>query len=282
MRIAILGANSYIAKGLVECFKLTDYEVVLFSRQPEHNNYLDFNSGSYTTIINCIGKGSPKDIIETGNYIYDITMRYDDMCIDYLKHNPDTTYINMSSGSVYGDQFVSCPVLIDKIQFDMDSIDFYTKTKLISELKHRMLYNLNIIDIRIFSYFSKHADLSSDFLINQLLKCLINRKPFITYKANIWRDYIVQEDLFNLVLCFLNHKGNTAIDAYSNNPVSKYDLINYFITNHNLEVAYLDSADTTRKYYYYSMNKKASYYGYKPIYNSLEGIKEHSNLILRG
>ncbi len=75
--IAVLGATSHIAKGLIYNFnkKSQEYDLTLFARNIEKteefcnkekinpSNIKEFNSfddGIYDVIINCVGEGKPK------------------------------------------------------------------------------------------------------------------------------------------------------------------------------------------------------------------------------
>ena len=116
----------------------------------------------FDAIVNCIGFGTPEKIGRAGINIFKITESIDDLIIEYLVKKPETVYINFSSGSVYGSSFEK-PVdssykSVIKIQ-PLEDREFYRIAKLNSEAKHRSLNDLQIIDIRLFSFFSRFIDL---------------------------------------------------------------------------------------------------------------------------
>ena len=179
MRIAILGANSQIAKDLLLSFsKKKKYEFSLFVRKAELlkkwiNNknlnescqvqeYSNFNNNQkYDVIINFVGIGDPAKVQEMGNNIFKITEQYDEIVLEYLKCNKETKYIFLSSGAVYGGDYKD-PVNKDTLAtIDINNLavtDWYAIAKLYVEARHRSLPDLSIIDVRVFNYFSHTQD----------------------------------------------------------------------------------------------------------------------------
>ena len=118
MNIAILGATSHIAKGLIINFLTkTNHEMSLFGRSNERINnflleeklicdrilnYTEFFNYQYDVIINCVGIGRPEKIKEAGYGIFLITENFDNLVIEYLGKQPQAIYINFSSGAVFG------------------------------------------------------------------------------------------------------------------------------------------------------------------------------------
>ena len=128
MNIAILGATSHIAKGLLyRLLKRGNDHLYLFARSTETNrqfleilgtsekdaytvckDYSAFPSFPYDLIINRIG-------VETRNRhncdftrYFSVTEEFDNLSIDYLKsRNTDALYISFSSGAVYGRGFTT-------------------------------------------------------------------------------------------------------------------------------------------------------------------------------
>ena len=56
-------------------------------------------------IINFVGIGDPTKVQKLGNAIFNITEKYDNMALDYIKKNTKTKYIFLSSGAVYGGNY---------------------------------------------------------------------------------------------------------------------------------------------------------------------------------
>jgi hypothetical protein len=106
MRLAILGATSQIAKDLTLSFAaLTSHELVLYARRPEVTSSWLCNAnlaGRYTVadidafntnnhfdaILNFVGIGDPAQAIKIGASIFDITLKYDELALSYIKKYP--------------------------------------------------------------------------------------------------------------------------------------------------------------------------------------------------
>jgi len=304
-KIAILGATGHIAKNLIYNFNKSDkYNLYLFARSAEKlDNFLkiinydkkiekidlsDFAGKKYDAIINCIGIGDPKKLKDAGPEIFRLTEYYDNFILDYLKNNNDCKYINFSSGAVYGRDFSSpanelkcCEININQ----MCDKDNYGIVKIYSEAKHRSYENLNIVDLRIFAFFSRFIDLNARYFITELISCIKIRKEFLTNNNNIVRDYVHPKDLFNLInICINIKKINDVFDVYSLKPITKFEILNYFTENYGLkykiEPGILGENITGIKDNYYSINKKAKKVGYKPVYSSMDCIVEQSKAIL--
>ena len=215
--IAILGCTGHIGKNLIFNFKKEKKDdLFLFSRNEQNikkittdfnlkdhftiKNYEQFNESKYDAIINCIGLSDPAKIIEVNNSILELTEKYDNMILDYLKEHPLVNYVNFSSGAIYGGNFISAANDSTKIEIPNYKISPYTLSKIKSDIKHRKLKNFNIIDIRLFSFFSRFMDINTKFLISEIVSSIKYNKKFVTNKIDIFRDYINPEDLFNFLI----------------------------------------------------------------------------------
>ena len=253
-KIAILGSTSHIAKGLIYNISKNDrYDATLFARNIKAARPLEeFNKGKYEVVINCIGSTS------------EITEKYDALTLDYLKVNPSALCINFSSGVVY-----------------IESESPYKTAKIQSEVKHREHPDLNIIDLRLFAYFSRFIDLESEYFITEIIRCVKNKSDFVTGPDDMTRDYVHPQDLFLLVeKCIEKHRINDVYDVYSLKPATKYEILDYFKKVYGLRVVIKDdiliSSPTGDKLNYYSENKKAQDLGYYPKFTSLDCISEES------
>jgi nucleoside-diphosphate-sugar epimerase len=307
MKIAFLGANSHIAKGLINnfCNKSSAY-VFLFTRNPDktqeflnplgntqscviENGYNNFNKIKYDAIINCVGAGTPNKLQNDFSKWFTITEKYDNMILDYLQENSETLYFNFSSGAVYGKNGSAPFEASSQNCIPVNSIppeDYYSIVNLNSEAKHRAFKNLKIVDLRIFSYFSRFADLTSGYFITELLDCVKNNKTFYTNDVNIVRDYIHPDDLFSLISkCMKVENINTAFDAVSAKSVDKLQILEYFSKAYNLEYEVKGSLSLSspngEKNIYCSNFNKASEIGYEPEYCSMKTIELESECILK-
>ena len=305
-KIAILGATGHIAKNLISNFKnLENYNLYLFARSSEKlNNFLksinysnnvekinlnDFTGEKYDAVINCIGISDPGKLKTIGSEIFRLTEYYDNFILDYLKNNNSCIYINFSSGAVYGTNF-SIPA--DQYKYNEINVnnisekDNYGIVKLYSEVKHRSCGNFNIVDLRVFAFFSRYIDLNSKYFITELISCIKTRKEFLTDNNNIVRDYVHPNDLFNLInICINIRKINDAFDVYSLKPVTKFEILNYFAENYCLRYkigsGILGENLTGMKDNYYSINKKAESIGYVPRHSAKDCIIDEAKEILK-
>lgn len=307
MKIAILGATSYIAKDFIRTNAVHhNFELDLYGRNPEVllnwliqenlpsnfkvNAYSQFNKEStYDAIINFIGVGNPADAKAMGSTIFSITAEYDKMALDYVHHHPQTKYIFLSSGIAYGSNFAEPVDEYSNASLDLNNqieTDWYAKSKVYCELLHRSLRHLSIIDLRVFNYFSKHIDLTSRYLITDILRAVKNKEHFYTTTQNIWRDFLHPQDFYQLVsLILATGFLNDAFDCYSQAPIDKFSLLTAIKEQFNFAFSYTESSDfginaTGLKKKYYSENYKAAFWGYKPQKTSLQCIIEEATSII--
>ena len=306
MKIAIFGANSQIAKDLLLSFsKKKKYEFSLFVRKVELLNkwinnknlnesyqvqeYSEFsNHQKYDVIINFVGISDPAKAQKMGSNIFKVTEQYDDMALEYLKQYKRTKYIFLSSGAVYGGNYQE-PVNKDTIATidinNLKSTDWYTLAKLYAEAKHRSLSDLSIIDVRVFNYFSHTQNIDTRFLITDIVRAIKNKEVFKTSVDNIVRDFITPPDFYNLIQAIIDAKStNIALDCYTKNPVSKFDLLSELKNKFGLIYDFdenIDTIDATgAKVNYYSTNKISGNIKYMPDNTSLDGIIQEMNCVL--
>ena len=308
MNIAILGANSHIAKGLINRFlKKKENSLCLFTRTADtvenflrsienpvgnvliRTGYDDFEKNDYDVIINCVGAGAPNKLKNNYSNWFTINEKFDNIAIDYLHNNPETIYLNFSSGAVYGKNG-SAPVEENTLNsIPVNNIkpeDYYSIVNLNSEAKHRSFKDFKIVDIRIFSYFSRFADLESGYFITEVLNHVFKNKTLETDDVNIIRDYIHPEDLFLLIKkCIEADKINVAFDALSAQTVDKLQILDYFSKEYALKYEVkgglnLASPNGVKNIYCSSFNKAESI-GYKPKFSSMEAIEHEAKFILK-
>jgi len=309
MKIAILGATSEIAKDLILSFSsYNDYELVFFARHPKeviwwlnsvhlsntHNAY-DFESfhhiSDFDAIINFVGGASPSKVNALGSSILEITEKYDYLALDYLKANANCKYIFMSSGAVYGENFIEPANANTHNPLSSNHIElssYYAAAKIKAELRHRELSNLDIVDLRIFSYFSHTQSLNSGFFMADVMRALKNQEILMTSSQNMVRDYLNSFDLYQLIQKVLLTSGiNLAVDCYSKAPVDKFKILSRLRDELGLRYQFQEGDmginATGNKLNYYSLNHLATqYFGYVPSKNSLESILTEAELIFHG
>lgn len=305
MKIAILGATSHIAKNLVYYFRRDSCSgLFLFARNqgavyeflkstdgelaPIVSGFDSFLGGDYDAVINCVGIADPQEQKKAGVELFRLTERFDDLVLDYLAGHEKTIYISLSSGAVYGTDFdsgVEANAVASIAVNGITPADYYRIAKLNAEAKHRAMADRSIIDLRVFSFFSRFIDLKSGFLLAEMMRCVIERQPFYTNAVDIVRDYVAPSDLFSLVkLCVASNGINQPIDAYSAGPIRKSELIALFSCDFGLETRIDEEAHvsmTGAKLAYYSVNHVAmSLLNYIPTLTSRDAIRSEANEII--
>lgn len=305
IRIAILGATSQIAKDLIISFAGDEDKYVhLFGRRPEEikkwlvkfgladrypvDDFAQLREYEFDSIINFVGVGDPAQLMEIGNAIFDITLKFDQLALDYLRAHTRCQYLFLSSGAAYGSSFEE-PVTRDtpaivKIN-DLSAQEWYGVAKLHAECRHRSHPDLAIIDIRVFNYFSHTQDISARYLITDILRAIRDNTVLKTNADCIVRDFLHPSDFHKLVCALLSAPAtNAAVDCYSRAPIDKPSLLKAmqekFGLHYEITEAQAGINATGGKPCYYSLNTRAAKFGYRPQLTSLEGISIESGKIL--
>lgn len=305
MRIAILGATSQIARDLIVLFsKTADDNLHLFARRPEEvkswlvsvgltgrypsEDFSGFPKQEFDVVINFVGVGNPAQALAMGNTIFDVTLRFDEMVLEYVQTYPACRYLFLSSGAAYGSSFnepAKCDtpaiVPINKLA----PHEWYGVAKLHAECRHRALSELPIIDIRVFNYFSRTQDIAARFLITDMLRAIRDKTVLKTSPEYIVRDFLHPSDFYQLVKALLSAPAtNAVVDCYSRAPIDKPNLLatmqNEFGLRYEITEAIAGINATGTKPHYYSLNMRAAEFGYQPELTSLQGILQESQRIL--
>lgn len=302
MNIAIFGATSYIAKDLIHSFaRFTSDALDLFSRRPHDLSlwlqdikapdtfksltYSQFSNASrYDLVINFIGVGDPGKASALGQAIFHVTDEYDQLILRYLQDNPQSQYVFISSGAVYGHSFLEPVQKNSDAQIAINTQEdknWYAKAKLFAELRHRANSHLSIIDLRIFNYFSSSIDLQAKYLICDIVRSILSKHPLTSSSDNIWRDYLSKEDFFQLIRCIINAGlCNTALDCYSQAPIDKITLLETMKNRFGLCYNLTNAMASNCKKHYYSLNQTAAEIGFTPSKTSMDCLIESTNAIV--
>lgn len=307
MRIAILGATSQIARDLIVSFSTTeDKHLHLFARRPNEvtkwlaavglparysvDEFSGFAKQEFEAVINFVGVGNPAQAVAMGNSIFDITLRFDEMVLEYLQVHPSCRYLFLSSGAAYGSSFnepanrdTPAVVAINNLA----PHEWYGVAKLHAECRHRAHPELPIVDIRVFNYFSCTQDIAARFLITDILRAIRDRTILKTSPDYIVRDFLHPSDFYKLVSALLSAPAtNAAVDCYSREPIDKLNLLatmqEEFGLRYEIAAATTSVNATGDKPHYYSLNKRAADFGYQPTLTSLDGILRETKVILQG
>lgn len=297
MKIAILGATSQIARDLIISFSADeDRHLHLFARRPEEvkqwlknvelaerylvDDYSLFHTKEFDVVINFVGVGNPAQALAMGNTIFEVTLRFDEMVLNYLRVHPTCRYLFLSSGAVYGSDF-NKPVNQDTPAiFKINKLapyEWYGLAKLHAECRHRAHSELSIIDVRVFNYFSHSQDVNARFLITDILRSIRDMAVLKTSPDNIVRDFLHPSDFYQLIRLLLDAPDvNTALDCYSLAPIDKFSLLTIMQEDFGLRYEATKASTnvnaTGNKSHYYSLNTLAANFGYQPSLTSLEGV----------
>lgn len=307
MRIAILGATSQIARDLIVSFSANPLNNLhLFARRPtdvtkwlasvgQSGRYLvddfsGFPAQQFDVVINFVGVGNPAQAVAMGNSIFDITLRFDEMVLDYLQSHPACRYLFLSSGAAYGSTFnePANPNTFATVPINnLLPHDWYGVAKLHAECRHRAHPELSIIDIRVFNYFSHTQDISARFLITDILRAIRDKTILKTSPDYIVRDFLHPTDFYKLVSMLLSAPmTNIAVDCYSRAPIDKSTLLatmqEEFGLHYEMNAVTSSVNATGNKPHYYSLNSRAADFGYQPSLTSLDGIIIESRKVLLG
>ncbi len=306
MKIAILGATSQIARDLIVSLSgATGNQLHLFARRteevsgwlaangiaPRHSvgGFAEFGKQDFDAVINFVGAGDPAQIAKMGGEILDITLRFDEMVLEYLKTHPSCRYLFLSSGAAYGSNFAEparreTPAII-RIN-DLAAHEWYGVAKLHAECRHRAHPELHIIDIRVFNYFSRTQDIDARFLVTDMLRAIRDKTLLKTSSDYIVRDYLHPSDFYRLVASLLSAPAtNAVVDCYSKAPVDKPGLLqamqNEFGLRYEVSETHATINATGGKPHYYSLNNRASEFGYQPQLTSTEGVLKEAAAMLQ-
>jgi nucleoside-diphosphate-sugar epimerase len=163
--------------------------------------------------------------------------------------------------------------------------EYYGIAKFYSEARHRALAGFNIVDLRVFGYFSRFADLSEPFLVTDVVRAALAGREFVTGPGDIVRDYVHPADLCDLVLHAIERRGvNDVYDVYSAQPVSKHEILEEFRCRfglrYRIDESFRPVTATGMKDHYYSNSRKAGVLGYFPQYTALAALVGETAAIL--
>lgn len=306
MHIAILGATSQIAKDLIVSFAAEkETHLHLFARRRDEvskwlttvdlagryqtEDYSGFGNQEFDAIINFVGSGNPVQTAAMGASILDITLQYDEIALEYVRQHKDCRYVFLSSGAAFGSSFDEPANENTKAVIAINNLkpqDWYAVAKLYAECRHRSLPELPIIDIRIFNYFSATQDIDARFLITDILRAIRDKSVLKTSSDYIVRDFVTPPDLYRLVKSILSAPAtNAAVDCYTLAPIDKQALLTImhdkFGLQYEITTANTSVNATGNKPHYYSLNKRASDFGYVPSLTSQEGIIRETEVIVK-
>ncbi|MCL5886994.1 MAG: NAD(P)-dependent oxidoreductase [Actinobacteria bacterium] len=303
--IAILGATGHVGKCLIDTFlSVGGREITAVVRDTvRFKQFLDslpngarcqvasfdeFPRVGYGAIVNCVGIGTPSGVTVCGSGIFDLTERFDGVVMDYLEAHPDTQCVSFSSGAAYCGDFAEPATENTSAVVPLNHVtpkDYYGLAKLASEARHRAAADLAIVDLRLFGLFSRHIDVSTNFLMCDVLRATMDKAPLQVGPEDIVRDYIAPQDMAAFVAAVIDSgPRNQVFDLYSAAPVAKFEVLDHFSERYGLEYEIVGAASpqgaTGLKPNYYSLNRRAETIGYSPSRTSIETLCDETEALL--
>lgn len=304
-RIAILGATSQIARDLILSLAADGVkDVSLFARRPGAladwlagvklagrypvGEFSSFGTQDFEAVINFVGVGDPARAAALGNAIFDLTLQFDQLVLDYLQRRPHCRYLFMSSGAAYGTAFDRPADRDSRAVVTINNLppqEWYGAAKLHAECRHRAHAEWPIVDVRIFNYFSRTQDVSARYMIMDIVRAIRDGALLQISPDNIMRDFLHPADfhaLLRAVLCA--PAENAAVDCYSRAPIDKRTLLSAMQSRFGLRYEFSGAATgqgaTGIKPCYYSLNRRAADFGYQPTRTALETVLQEAEAIL--
>jgi nucleoside-diphosphate-sugar epimerase len=303
--IAVFGATSTIAKEYVQtALSNSNYNFSLFSRSIENINiwretlgankarlnarsYDDFSLFcDFDVIINFIGRGDPQRLKQEDSNFLIINDLFDNKILQYLTHHEHSKYIYISSGASYLSRFDAAIERGDQSNIDLNGLetfDLYSVTKKMSEIKHRKLEHLNIVDLRVFSYVQNTNLIGEGSLLGSIFSSIDTGEVFNTNSSEIYRDYINAQLFYEAVETVMSvDRLNSGFDLYSKAYTSKFEVLEMLSRDFGLIFNVSDEIDfrnfnlTGVKKHYYSNNTDIGEFGYSPTLTSLCMIKREA------
>jgi len=296
-KLVILGATGTIGKSLV--FSLSSrgkHELVLVGRDKGKLTNLvqavsgmvkveiagmeDLANAEGDAIVNCLGAGDPGTIRAFGADLIKLTKVWDERILQQLNNNRNCLCVSFSSGVVHGSNR-EAPVPAAS-QLAVATIlsgreYYYSISKLDSENRHRAAKDLNVVDLRLFGYVTRHLNPASGYFLSDVMTALRTERALKTSVHDMVRDYAHPDDVADLIeLCLEARPINRAFDVYTKRPVSKFEVLEALDKKFGLKWDLIEDAklksDSISKSKYYSLNHDAETIGFHPQFTAIDGV----------
>lgn len=305
MRMALLGASGYIGRSLLhECTSRGFMDVVPFTRDAQKTTsvwerygvavtfppreYKRFHEETFDIVVNATGVGSQRALRHDPTGVVRTTMEMDERLYRYMDEYPHTRVFNLGSGAVYGANAGSAIVNETSATFfpnRLSARDCYALAKLLSEAHHRALSSRAIVDLRVFSFFSRFVDIEDTFFLSEVAACLRQRRVLKTSAEDMMRDFTTAREILDVILFLCTRDPvNAAFNLESKAPASKFEILSHlsktFGLRYEVEKGIGQGSPTGTKHAYYSMTGTLSALGFPSRESSLEAIDREMRMFL--
>jgi nucleoside-diphosphate-sugar epimerase len=298
MRIAILGAGSYVSRAILPyLLRRSDWEALLYTRAPDHlkdwavERHLPaerisieasdaFGGRPFDVVVNLIGAGDPRLVVRMGDGILALTAEWDERVLQQVKKRPSTRYIFASSGAAAGGDF-DTPRTQGAPLRQPAGHDHYARAKADAEERHRALGDLSITDLRLYNFYSADMGAELGYLVCSMLQNVLDRSTFVSDEHDIARDYLHPEDLSTAMMAVLRSTPqNGAFDLASLGPVRKFELLRRFDRQFGLKWQIRPSDCAPNKINYYSEDLSLRALGFEPKFSAMEAVIDQATAFL--
>jgi len=290
MNIAIWGGTGHVGRALYHAFNGRGFNCHCYVRNPQKaekclptgsfSDFKEFPSGKYDVLINGISAG-----VVSERFLFETLETWDWRMIEFAKEHPGCCCVSISSGTVYGDEF-SAPaddnMTLSLNPNHVESKQIYGLIKLMCEQRHRAFYDLAIVDLRLFNFFTRYMEFEQPFFMSDVIKAVKNNDILITNTADFYRDFTHPDDFADLIYLCAGKKINACYDLYSSAPVKKSEILTAFARRYGLHYSCGEiwHSLTGNKSQYFSNNKKAGELGYEPKFSSLDVLINETDFII--
>jgi nucleoside-diphosphate-sugar epimerase len=298
MRIAILGAGSYVSRAILPyLLRRSDWEALLYTRAPDHlkdwavERHLPaerisieasdgFGGRPFDVVVNLIGAGDPRLVVRMADGILAVTAEWDERVLQQMRKRPSARYLFASSGAAAGGDF-DAPRTQGAALRRPAAHDHYARAKADAEERHRELGDLAITDLRLYSFYSADMGAELGYLVCSMLQNVLDRSTFVSDQHDIARDYLHPEDLSTAIMAVLRSTPqNVAFDLASLGPVRKVDLLRRFERQFGLKWKIRPADSPPNKMNYYSEDISVRALGFEPTFSAIEAVLEQATAFL--
>ena len=291
MNIALWGGTGHIGRALQHTFSNRGFNCHSYVRDFEKaekylpyggfSGFKQFPSRQYDILINAIAAGPGH-----GRQLFKTLEKWDWRMIEFAKEHPKCSCVSISSGAVYGNDFSrpadeSSAFTLNPNQVEQSQL--YGLIKFMCEQRHRAFYDLPLVDLRLFAFFTRHMDFEQPFFMSDVIKAVQNNEVLATQELDFHRDFSHPEDLADLIYLCAEKKVNAGYDLYSKSPIKKSEILNAFEERYGLRHSCGEvwQSLTGSKGYYFSNNRKAAEIGYEPKFTSLDVLLDEADFIFK-
>jgi hypothetical protein len=292
MNIAIWGGTGHIGHILYDIFSINGHNCHCYVRNIEKaksclpsngfSSFSQFPSRKYDILINGISAGAVHEC-----FLFETLEKWDWRMIEFAKEHPKCCCVSISSGAAYGRDFYAPADEETSMTLYPNNVEknqVYGLIKLMCEQRHRSFHDLPLVDLRLFSFFTRHMDLDQPFFLSDVIKAIRNGDVLVTQESDFYRDFTHPDDFADLICLCAEKKVNAGYDLYSKSPIKKSEILDAFAERYGLRYSNGEvwQSLTGNKSHYFSTSRKAAELGYAPKFSSLDVLIGEAGFLLKG